>query len=132
MSSSLSKTLAPVGRPRPERVVHKRSAEERARLLARFERSGQTQQRFCRENGLSISTLGYWLRQDRGRATTIVESGFVQVPQPVAAICMPASADPVMGTVQIRLPSQIELHVGVGADPAWVRALLQGVLTCSA
>jgi hypothetical protein len=25
-----------------------------------------------------------------------------------------------MGPVQIRLPNQIELHVGVGADPAWL------------
>jgi lambda repressor-like predicted transcriptional regulator len=132
MSSSFSKTLAPVGRPLSERVVHKRSAEERARLLARFERSGQTQAHFCRENGLSLSTLQYWLRQDHGRVPAIVEGGFVQVSPPVAAVCMPAAAELAMGTVQIRLPSQIELHVGVGADPAWVGALLQGVLTCSA
>lgn len=133
MSSSLSKALAPVSRPSPQRVAHKRSTEERARLLARFERSGQTQACFCRENGLSLSTLQYWLRQAQGRAPTIVESGFVQVPAPVAAVCMPAAGgEPAMGTVQIRLPSQIELHVGVGADPAWVGALLQGVLTCSA
>jgi lambda repressor-like predicted transcriptional regulator len=132
MSSPLSKVLTPVGRPRPERVVHKRNAEERARLLARYKRSGQTQQRFCRENGLSLSTLQYWLHQHSGRSPAIVENGFVQVPPPVAAVCMPAVAEPAMGTVQIRLPSQIELHVGVGADPAWVGALLQGVLTCSA
>ena len=130
MSSSLSKALTPVARPRPGRVVCKRSAAERARLLARFERSGQPAHRFCLENGLSLSTLRYWLR-DR-QAPQTVEGGFVQVSPAVAAVCMPAAAEPAMGTVQIRLPSQIELHVGVGADPAWVSALLRGVLTCSA
>jgi hypothetical protein len=37
-----SESLTPEGRPRRERVVHKRSAEERAR----FRRSGETQHRF--------------------------------------------------------------------------------------
>jgi hypothetical protein len=84
-----------------------------------------------RENGLSLSTLQYWLRQDHSQVPAIVESGFVQVSPQVATLCMPAAAEPAGGTVQIRLPSRIELHVGVGADPAWVSALLQGVLTCS-
>ena len=79
MSSPVSKPLTLVGRARPERVIHKRSAEERARVLARFERSGQPPRRFCRDNGLPLSTLRYWLRQDDGHASTVVG---VAIPEP--------------------------------------------------
>jgi len=108
-------------------VIHQRNAEERESLLAQYERSGQTQRRFCQENRLPLSTLTYWLRQRRQRRP--VKGSFVQLP--VAAACLPGTGEPAAGTVQIRLPSQIEVRVGAGADPMWVGALLQGVLACS-
>jgi transposase-like protein len=132
--SSYSKSITPTTPPRLSRGIQKRSPAERERLLARFRRSGQSQKRFCCENGLPISTLQYWLSQERaGRdAPEPIEGTFVQLPPAMAAAYAPIAGDPAAGTVQIRLPSQIELRVGVGADPAWVGALLQGVLTCSA
>jgi transposase-like protein len=130
--SSSPKSIVPVSRPLPPGTLRKRSAEEREGLLARFARSGQTQARFCRENHLSLSTLTYWLRQERQRVPRPVDGQLVQLPRSVAGMCMAAPGEPTAGTVQIRLPSQIELRVGVGADPAWVGALLQGVLACSA
>jgi hypothetical protein len=131
--SSYSKGISPVAQPRPSRLIRKRNPGERERLLARFQRSGQSQKRFCHENALPISTLQYWLSQERSGCGVPepIEGTLVQLPPAVAAVCMPRTAEPAVGTVQIRLPSQIELSVGVGADPAWVGALLQGVLTCS-
>jgi len=112
-------------------VIHRRSVEERERLLAEFARTGHSQKRFCRENHLPLSTLTYWLHQERRRGSRPLERQLVQVPQVVASVCTPDAEAPAAGTVQIRLPNQIELMVGVGADPAWVGALLQRVLTCS-
>jgi hypothetical protein len=126
--SSSSKSLTIV-RPRPLRVAHQRNAEERESLLARYERSGQSQKSFCQENHLPLSTLTYWLRQRRRQAP--VERRLVQLPVSVAAAYLSGAGEPAVGTVQIRLPSQIELRVGAGADPVWVGALLQGVLGCS-
>jgi transposase-like protein len=128
-SSPKSLTAVPVVRPRPPRMHHRRSAGERESLLARFQRSGQSQKRFCQENGLSLATLQYWLRQERLQSQPL-EASFVQLAAPVASACLPGAGGLPMGAVQIRLPSQVELQVAAGADPAWVGALLRGVLTC--
>lgn len=130
--SSNSKSITPAAPPRSSRAINKRSPAERERLLARFARSGQTQVSFCRENDLPLSTLTFWLRQARRRLPQPIEGQLVQIPpRAVAAVYMPEAGVPAPGTVQIRVPSQIELAVGAGADPAWVGALLRGVLTCS-
>jgi transposase-like protein len=125
--SPKSLTPVPVIRPCPPRVPHRRSAEEREELLARFRRSGQSQKRFCEENSLPLSTLQYWLSQEQRQP---LEASFVQLPAPVAAACLPDARELPVGAVQIRLPSQIELQVAAGADPGWVGALLRGVLAC--
>lgn len=130
-SSSKSLTAVPSARPHRPQGTHRRNPQEREILLARFRRSGQSQDRFCRENGIPLSTLRYWLRGERLDGQPL-EASFVQLAAPVAAACLPGPRDLAMGTVQIRLPSQIELQVAAGADPAWVGALLRGVLTCSA
>jgi hypothetical protein len=128
-SSPKSLTPLPVGRPRLPRVPQRRSAEEREGLLARFRRSGQSQKRFCQENDLALSTLQYWLSQEHPQSQPR-DASFVQLAAPVAAACLPGVGDLPLGTVQIRLPSQIELRVGAGADPAWIGALVRGVLAC--
>jgi hypothetical protein len=107
-------------------VSHRRTAGEREELLARFRRSGQSQKRFCQDNALSLSTLQYWLREQRQP----IEARFVQLPAPVAAACLTDTRELPKGAVQIRLPSQIEMQVAAGADPVWVGALLRGVLSC--
>lgn len=45
---------------RGRRVLRRRSAEERQRLRALFERSGQTLKRFCREHDVALSSPTYW------------------------------------------------------------------------
>jgi transposase-like protein len=54
--------------PRKRRVLRKRGAEERERLLALFERSEQTHRQFCREHDVALSTLTFWRRQARQSA----------------------------------------------------------------
>jgi len=41
----------------------RRSQAEWQHILERFEASGMTQAAFCREQGLSVSTFGYWKRR---------------------------------------------------------------------
>jgi transposase-like protein len=63
-----SKDSQPFPQPRKPRVLRKRSAEERARLLALLERSGLTHKQFCREHEVAPSTITFWLRQARRSA----------------------------------------------------------------
>ena len=49
-----------------------------AAIIEAYRASGQTQSRFCEENGLSISSLHYWLRK-LGSPRATEESAFVAV-----------------------------------------------------
>ena len=44
----------------------RRSASEGVELVARYQASGLTQREFADENGVTVSTLQYWLRKARG------------------------------------------------------------------
>ena len=127
--NSSSKNSRSAARARKPRVVHKRTTEEWARLLALFERSGLSQMRFCRENKVALSTLQYWRRQSgRGRR----EGALVEVPASGASTESPGPVAPSLpGSVDIRLPNRVELSVVAGTDSAWVSELLRGLLTCS-
>ena len=120
--------------PRKPRVLRKRSAEERERLLALFERSGQSQKRFCREHEVALSTMTYWRRQARQSARSRLAGVLVEVPASVASTDSPgrvAPRSPGSGSVDIRLPNRVELSVSAGTDSAWVSRLLRELLTCS-
>jgi transposase-like protein len=117
--------------PRRPRVLRKRSIEERQRLLALFERSGQTLKRFCREHDVALSSLTFWQRQARRSALGKREKVLVEVPATVvspAALRRPAPLSP-GGSVEIHLPNRVELSVSVGTDSAWVGELLRELLT---
>lgn len=112
----------------PERrVLRKRSAEERQRLLALFERSGQSLKRFCREHDVALSSLTYWRSRARRKALRKREEALVEVPATVVSQPVPFSP----GEVEIRLPNHVELSVPVGTDSGWVGELLRELLTCS-
>ena len=116
--------------PRRRRVLRKRSIEERQRLLALFERSGQTLKRFCREHDVALSSLTFWQRQARRSSLGKLQGVLVEVPATVVsptALRRPAPLSP--GSVEIRLPNRVELSVSVGTDSAWVGELLRGLLT---
>jgi transposase-like protein len=44
----------------------RRTVEERAEVVGRYEESERTQRVFAREEGIGVSTLQLWLRQARG------------------------------------------------------------------
>jgi transposase-like protein len=126
--SSYPKVI-PVPQPRRPRVVCKRSAAERERLLKLFERSGQTLKRFCDEHDLPLSTLTYWRRRTALSAPEALEGTLVEVPSCVAASS--AAGGGAAEAVDIRLPNRVELRVSAGTDPVWLEALLRGLLACS-
>ena len=127
-----SRDSQPFPEPRKPRVLRKRSAEERARLLALFERSGQTHRQFCHEHEVALSTMTFWLRQGRQSARSRLAGVLVEVPASAATLDSPrgvALLSP--GSVDIRLPNRVELSVSAGTDSAWVSHLLRELLTCS-
>ena len=126
--SSIPTAFPSIASPRGRRVVRKRSAEERQRLLALFERSGQSLKRFCREHDVALSSLTFWRRQARRRVPGSGAGALVEVPATVVTRPAPCSS----GEVEIRLPNRVELSVSVGTDSGWVGELLRELLTCSA
>jgi transposase-like protein len=130
--SSFPSDSRSIPQPHKPRVLRKRSAEERQRLLALFESSGQSLKRFCRENDVALSTLTFWRSQARRSASGRLEGVLVEVPAPVVS---PSSLPPAgsfsPGSVEIRLPNRVELSVSAGTDSAWLGELLRGLLTCS-
>jgi transposase-like protein len=127
-----SRDSRPFPEPRKPRVLRKRSAEERARLLALFERSGQTHKQFCRKHDVALSTMTFWLRQARQSARSRSAGVLVEMPGSVATLGSPRGAALLSpGSVDIRLPNRVELSVSAGTDSAWVSQLLRELLTCS-
>jgi hypothetical protein len=125
--SSIPTDFPSIPAARGRRVLRKRSPEERQRLLALFERSGQTLKRFCREHDVALSSLTYWRSLARRKAPAKREGALVEVPATVVTRPVPFST----GGVEIRLPNHVELSVSVGTDSGWVGELLRELLTCS-
>ena len=113
----------------PGRKICRRGAAEWRRWLARYERSGLSQKAFCTRHGLALSTLTYWRRRERARATEQSVS-FVEVAQ------LPATAVParlVDSAVVIELPGGVRLELPQATEPKWLAALLRelGMAACS-
>src|SRR5207247_4359763 len=45
-------------------------AKARGQMVERYERSGKSQREFCEEEGISLSTLQWWMRKAKGVAET--------------------------------------------------------------
>lgn len=110
--SSIPTDFPSIPSQRGRRVVRKRSAEERQRLLTLFERNGQSLKRFCREHDVALSSLTFWHSQARRRAPGKRQGALVEVPATVVTRPVPFSP----GAVEIRLPNRVELSVSVGTD----------------
>ncbi len=86
-----------------------RSPDEIAEILEEFDRSDVTQIRFAAEQGLSISTLRWWLRR-RGQSRAVARPRrFVPVRLPTAGLL----AEP---TVEIVLAAGRSVRVPAGFD----------------
>jgi transposase-like protein len=130
MNVESMKEMGPPEEIRPGRPQRNYPAQERKRLLKLFEHSGLSAKRFCEARGIPVSTLSYWVRKSHRKP-----SGGAMV-EILADAMHGATLDehvgePVPGSVEIRLPNQMELRISAGADTRWVTELLRGLLTCS-
>ena len=113
---------------RPQR---NRTAKERRRLLELYGRGGLSQRRFCERHDLALSTLTYWLRQARRRATGTTVPAIVERPAGLGGeMSAGAALSAPGGTVSIRLPNGLEVLAGAGADVRWMGTLLKELHAC--
>jgi hypothetical protein len=55
------------------------TTEERLQMVDRFHRSGLTHEAFCEQEGIPISTLGYWLSRIRRTSKDVAPVVFSEV-----------------------------------------------------
>lgn len=91
-------------------------------MLARYERSGLSQQAFCRRHGVALSTLQYWRRRAR-QADEASAPTFVEVPQRPGTPARVRSVEAVF----IEVSGGVRLEVGVGTDSQWLSGLLRAL-----
>ena len=106
-----------------------RSRAEREEILAEYVESGLSQVEFCLERGISVGTMGYWLRKARefeeGVEEPAASGGFVEVqvtgggmtPFPVAGMLETAR-------YEVVLRDGKRLVIGTGFKTSEVAALL--------
>lgn len=91
-------------------------------MLARYERSGLSQQAFCRRHGVALSTLQYWRRRAR-QADEASAPTFVEVSQRPGTPARVRSVEAVF----IEVSGGVRLEVGVGTDSQWLSGLLRAL-----
>ena len=107
-----------------KRKWRRRSREEIAVLLAGLRESGQTQQAYAKQVGVSLSSIGRWVRGN-GQSGAPGRAGFAAVQ---------LRADPVESegaAVKIRWPEGIEVELPLSLGERSLRRCLREVLTCS-
>jgi hypothetical protein len=64
-------------------MAEKYTSEQRESLVSAYRMSGQTQNKWCRENGVCRSTLGKWLKNEE--AKPVIQQNWipVQIKSPV-------------------------------------------------
>ena len=94
--------------------------DEQAEWMRLLEESGKSLSEFCRENGLSESTVSLWRKRLRQPTTDANGEEFVEVSLPTAP-----SVGVMRGTTAtIRLGREVALELPIGADPAWIAELV--------
>lgn len=99
-------------------MSNEKRIEYRQQVLAAYRASGMTQKAFCREHGISLSTLGYWLRRERESENGT--SAMVQI--------HPAKENAAGnrgGVLRIRVPQQLELEVDLPVSREQLAEILQ-------
>jgi hypothetical protein len=91
------------------------TAQEKSDWISRFEESGMSGLTFSRKMGLPYSSFCLWRRQVPAHSPA-ARTGFAEVRVAIPAV-------PSIATVH--LPSGARLEIAVGADPAWIGAVIQ-------
>jgi len=102
---------------KPKQV--RRSRAEVNELLAAFERSGSTQQAFCREHGLSVATFSNWRRKAQAAGATTKPTL-----RPVRLADAQAAGGP-----SVRLPDGVELFFPAESSAADIAGLVKALKT---
>jgi transposase-like protein len=96
----------------------RRSAEERAQVLAAYRASGKTQKQFCLDEGIALPTLTLWLGKSRREPKPAV-SRLIEVSMAGVANHAP---------LEVLLPqSGVIVRVGVGAPASWVGQVIRAL-----
>jgi len=104
-------------RSKPKRT--QRSCAQIQELLAAFERSGSTQQAFCREHGISVATFSNWRRKAQAAVATTKPTF-----RPVRLADTPAAYGPA-----VRLPDGVELFFPAESSAADIVMLVKALKT---
>jgi transposase-like protein len=97
-------------------VLKRKSAEERKQLVRECEASGKSQQEFCDERGIKLTTFKSWYYEKKAAA----EPGFAEV-----AVAMLDA-----GPVEVIFPSGVRVSIrGTGSREELVE-LVRGVAGC--
>lgn len=87
--------------------------------LVRWAESGLSQVGWCRAQGLSVASFGYWRRRLREEAAPV---GLLPIVRSVA--------DARAAVVQLHLPGDLRVEVPGHADPVHVAALVRALRAC--
>jgi transcriptional regulator with XRE-family HTH domain len=98
-------------------VRHRHSPAEKARLLEACERSGLTREAFATQQGIALSTLYQWRKQNHRGAQT-GRNNWIEVPNLLGG-------GPAVAPYRLHGPSGWMLEVARGFDAAEVRVLTQ-------
>ena len=89
----------------------RRSADQWRKLIDKFERSGMTQDHFCRREGLATATFSEWRRKLSASSLATIPASFVEV-------CLPNTPAPIdspqpgsVAEVVVELPFGVVLRL---------------------
>lgn len=97
-------------------VLKRRSAEERKQLVKDCEASGKSQQEFCDERGIKLTTFKSWYYEKKAAA----EPGFAEV----------AMSTPEAGPVEVIFPSGVRVSIRGAGSRGELVGLVRGVAGC--
>lgn len=102
-------------------------APERERWASAFSASGKTHAEFAREQGLTVSTLRRWVREQAGDSSPGPESVTLQEVDLSRLLGQEAIAGAGMWEAEIRLPSGVVIALARGTPVVRVRELVEAV-----
>jgi transposase-like protein len=100
-------------------MVARRSEEEWAKLIAKFEKSGQSLEQFCRPRDIKPKTLSWWRWQLRERDAARGQAKDVRMVE--VALAHPVSPERSLVSIVV---GDVSVNVEVGTDAQYVGALV--------
>lgn len=120
--------------PSSPRSQVRRNRDQIAQILEEFRQSGQTQREFAASRDFAVSSLVFWLRQERLRGNGEAPVKEAPVPAWVQAVPVP-EPEPLPRSApssqskpfHLRLPNGLRLRIPADFDAASLRRLLKAL-----